>query len=94
MTVSLANCPAPRDQRAMTASDLQDHLVATLVRRCGGTQRGWRLALGRVRLYDVATHPHCNWAIDPTGDAREVAAIEALIDEVRLSHPLLAADAR
>ena len=75
----------------MTASELQDLLVATLVRRHGGTQRSWRLAVGRVRVYDAATHPHCNWAIDPSGSDREVAAIERLSDEVRLAHPLLVA---
>lgn len=76
----------------MTASELQDLLVATLVRRHGGTRRGWRLVVGRVRLYDPATHPHCDWAIDPSGGAHEIAAVERLIDDVRLTHPLLVAD--
>ena len=76
----------------MTASELQDLLVAALVRRTAGSQRSWRLAVGRVRLYDPATHPHCNWAIDPSGSAGQVETIERLIDEVRLAHPRLVAD--
>src|SRR3546814_19389837 len=47
----------------MTASELQDLLVATLVRKAGGTRRRWRIAVGPVRLHDLATHPHCNWSI-------------------------------
>lgn len=76
----------------MTPSDLQDLLVATLVRRHGGSARSWRLAVGQVRRYDVAIHPHCNWAIDPSGSDRMVAAIERLADEMRLTRPLVIAE--
>ena len=61
------------------------------MRRHGGTARRWRLAIGRIRVHDAATHPHCNWSVDPSGEAAEVDAIEPLLDAVRLSYPLVAA---
>ena len=73
----------------MTASELQELLVSTLLRQVGGTRRQWRMAVGPVRLHDLATHPHCNWSVAPSGGAREVAAIERLLDDVRLSHPFI-----
>src|SRR3546814_3015875 len=73
----------------MTASELQDLLVATLVRKAGGTRRRWRIAVGPVRLHDLATHPHCNWSIAPSGGVREVAEIEQLLDSLRLAHPIV-----
>nr|WP_294261988.1 hypothetical protein [uncultured Sphingomonas sp.] len=76
----------------MTASEVQDLLVSTLTRRSGGSLRRWRLVIGPVRLHDGATHSHCNWSVDPSGGAREVAAVEQLLDEVRLTHPIIAAD--
>src|SRR3546814_5362700 len=77
----------PSGQRnGMTASELQDLLVATLVRKAGGTRRRWRIAVGPVRLHDLATHPHCNWSIAPSGGVREVAEIEQLLDSLRLAH--------
>lgn len=75
----------------MTASDLQDLLVRTLTRTAGGTQRRWRLVVGSVRLHDAATHAHCNWSVDPTGTAREVAEVESLLDRVRLEHAIVSA---
>jgi hypothetical protein len=74
----------------MTASELQHLLVSTLVRRIGGTQRQWRLAIGPVRLHDRATHPHCNWSVSPSGSIAEIEAIEQLLDDVRLSHAIVA----
>jgi len=62
-----------------------------LVRRAGGTQRRWRLVIGQVRLHDVATHPHCNWSVTPTGSAREVDEVERLLDEVRTAYPIVRA---
>jgi hypothetical protein len=73
----------------MTASDLQDLLVATLARKLGGSPRRWRIAIGAVRLHDSATHPHCNWSVAPSGPNIVVAEIEALLDTVRLSHPIV-----
>ena len=73
----------------MTASELQDMLVSALARRCGGTQRRWRLALGPVRTLSIDTHPHCNWSVRPDGSAHEIAVIEKLLDQVRLSHPIV-----
>jgi hypothetical protein len=66
------------------ASDLQDRIVATLVRDVGGTKRRWRLAVGAVKVHDPATHPHCNWSLDPAGTRDENAAIERLLDDLRL----------
>ena len=76
----------------MTPSELRDLLVGTLARRSGGSARRWRLVVGPVRLYDAATHPHCNWAFDPSGDPREIGAVEDLLDEMRLAHPIVRGD--
>lgn len=73
----------------MTSADLIDRFLAALVREVGGTRRRWRLVLGVVRLHDVATHPHCNWSIAPTGGIEEVAEVERVADELRLRHPLV-----
>lgn len=76
----------------MTASELQDMLVATLARRSGGTQRHWRLAVGPVRMLPADLYPHCNWTVRPEGSGQDIAAIESLLDHVRLSHPIVRAD--
>jgi len=75
----------------MTVTQLQDLLVATLARTAGGNQRRWRMAVGPVRLYPIETHPHCNWSIAPSGNSREVAQIERLLDTIRISHPIVGA---
>ena len=72
----------------MTPAKLTDLLVTRLLRH-GGTGQRWRRLLGPVRLYDLATHPHCNWAINPSGSHSEVALIERLLDEIRISHPIV-----
>lgn len=73
----------------MTATDLHEIFIATLLRRAGGTRRHWRLALGEVRVYPVETHPHCNWAVTPHGTLRDMTEIERLADDLRLRHPLI-----
>lgn len=73
----------------MTASQILDILIAALMRRAGGTKRGWRLAIGAVRVYDPATHPHCNWSVSPSGSANQNAAIETVLDDLRLSYPIV-----
>ena len=75
----------------MKASELQDFLVTTLVRKAGGTRRQWRMAIGPVRVRDRETHPHCNWSVSPSGSVGEISAIERLLDDVRLSHPFVTA---
>ena len=75
----------------MTASDLQDLLVRSLVRTAGGTQRRWRIVVGPVRLHAIATHPHCNWSVEPSGAWREVAEVEQLVDQVKLDHAIVSA---
>jgi hypothetical protein len=76
----------------MTPSQLTDLLVARLVRDRGGSGQRWRKLMGRVQLYDLKTHRHCNWAISPTGSNAEIAAIERLLDDIRTSHPIVLDD--
>jgi hypothetical protein len=73
----------------MTASDLRDLFVITLTRRFGGNRRRWRLVIGDVKLYSRDTHPHCNWAVNPSGGAREVEAVEQVADDLRDQHPIV-----
>ena len=75
----------------MTADKIIDLLVARLVRDHGRSKHHWRKAIGSVRLYSRATHPHCNWTITPTGSHQEIAAIETLLDDLRMRHPVLTA---
>lgn len=76
---------------AMTADQMADLIVTRLVRDHGGAKHEWRKRIGAIRLYSLATHAHCNWAVDPTGTPREVEAVEALLDELRIRYPLLRA---
>ena len=73
----------------MTANDMIDLLVARLMRDHGKSKHHWRKAIGPIRLYSAATHPHCNWVATPTGMGRDVALIESLLADVRLAHPML-----
>jgi hypothetical protein len=75
----------------MHVSQLQALLIQRLIRNDGGSQRAWRIAIGPIRLHDPATHPHCNWSVAPSGNIRQNAAIERLLDSVRLDHPIIAA---
>ena len=75
----------------MTASDLEQLLIARLVRERGGTSQTWRRALGKVIVRDPETHPHCNWDVAPSGTDAQRAAIERLLDDVRLEHSIVAA---
>ena len=77
--------------RAMTADDLRDLFTAMLVRQVGGERRRWRVAVGQVRVHSLATHPHCNWSLAPSGTAREIAEIERLSDDLRMLHPIVEA---
>ena len=73
----------------MTSSDLLDLFVRTLQRNAGGSLHRWRMIVGEVRIYDRATHPHCNWSIWPHGTARENAAVESLADRLRGTHSIV-----
>lgn len=75
----------------MTADALIDRFLARLLRERGGTRRRWRNVIGPVRVYDAATHAHCNWSIAPTGSVSDIAAVEAVSDTLRLEHPIIAA---
>lgn len=76
----------------MTPSQLADHLAARLVPGSGGSGQRRRKLLGRVQLDDLKTHSHCNWAISPTGSNAEIAAIERLLDDIRIAHPIVQDD--
>jgi hypothetical protein len=73
----------------MTAADLRDLFLTTLARRFGGNRRRWRMVIGEVKIYSRATHPHCNWAITPSGSAGENSAVEAVADDLRSAHPIV-----
>ncbi len=76
----------------MTATDLEQLLIARLVREEGGTSQTWQRALGKVIVRDAATHPHCNWDVRLNGTDAQRATIEQLLDDVRLEHSIVAAD--
>ncbi len=73
----------------MTSIELQDLIVRRLIRLRGGSARRWRSVIGPVRVYDLATHAHCNWSVSPSGEPREVLQVESLLDTVRLDHPMI-----
>lgn len=75
----------------MTADKLTDLLVARLLRDHGKSKHHWRKAIGPLRLYSPATHPHCNWNATPTGSVQDITLIESLLDDLRMAHPLLTA---
>ena len=74
----------------MNRAELLDLFVKALLRQIGGDRRRWRAVIGEIRIYSIATHPHCNWAITPMGGAGENAAIERLADRFRGEHPIVA----
>ena len=76
----------------MTASDLEHLLIARLVRERGSTSQAWRRALGKVIVRDPKTHSHCNWELRPSGTDAQRAAIEELLDEVRLRYSIVGPD--
>ncbi|MBB5716753.1 hypothetical protein [Sphingomonas aerophila] len=76
----------------MTASELQDLLISSMIKRVGGTRRRWRIVIGPVKVYDRSTHPHCNWSVSPSGDSRETSAVEDFLDEFRTRHSIVARD--
>jgi len=73
----------------MTALDLEELLIARLIRERGGTSQAWQWALGKVIVRDTNTYPHCNWDVRPSGTDMQRGAIERLLDDVRLEHPIL-----
>ncbi len=76
----------------MTASDLEQLIVARLIRERGGTSQTWQRALGKVIVRDPETHAHCNWDVILTGNDAQRAAIEQLLDDVRIEYSIVAAD--
>jgi hypothetical protein len=73
----------------MTAYDVRELLVRTIVRKHGGQLMRWRTVIGEIRVYPLSTHPHCNWRVDPSGTVREVEVVERIIDAVSAQHPLV-----
>jgi hypothetical protein len=76
----------------MTQCQLIDLLIARLIRDHGGSRQLWRRLVGPVRLYSEQTHSHCNWALSPSGNPAQIRAIEQLLDDIRLTHPIILAD--
>lgn len=76
----------------MTASDLEQLLIARLIREKGGTSQTWQQALGKVIVCETKTHAHCNWDVRLSGTDAQRDAIERLLDDVRLEHSIVAAD--
>ncbi|HEX8484069.1 hypothetical protein [Sphingomonas sp.] len=75
----------------MTRGDLEQLIVTQLVRDHGGTRQRWRRAVGTVKLYPVATHPHCNWDVRSSGTRSEIDAVEKMVDSLRARHAIVAA---
>jgi hypothetical protein len=73
----------------VTAHDVRELIAKAIVRDQGGSLMRWRSVLGRVRIYPLDTHPHCNWRIDPAGTIAEVEAAERAIDVVSARHPIV-----
>ena len=73
----------------MTAYDVRELLIRTIVRKHGGPLMRWRTVVGEIRVYPLSTHPHCNWRADPSGSVREVEAAERIIDQVSAQHPIV-----
>ncbi|WP_116090738.1 hypothetical protein [Sphingomonas crusticola] len=83
----LARGTAARNLQAMHASQIQSLILARLVRSSGGTRQHWRRAIGEIRVYSMKTHPHCNWDVYAAGNAADVKAVNAAVDEIRMDHP-------
>jgi hypothetical protein len=45
-----------------------------------------------VRVYSLATHPHCNWDLRSSGTAIELRAIEHVLDWARATYPHVLGD--
>lgn len=73
----------------MTADALRDLFLTVLTRRFGGSRRRWRIVIGEVRVYSRESHPHCNWAVTPSGSAGENETVEGVADELRAAHPIV-----
>lgn len=73
----------------MTSADLTERFVKALLRDVGGSQRRWLAVMDKMKVYGEDTHTHCNWAIDPMGDADENAAVERIADHLRGEHPIV-----
>lgn len=72
----------------MTELDLRDLFLTTLAKRFGGQRGRWMMVMGQMKLYPRATHPHCNWAVNPSGTVSENEAVEQVADELRALHPI------
>jgi len=73
----------------MDSTELHTLIIEELRKAHGGGTVRWRNALGEIKLYPLSTHAHCNWDVRPAGRPAEVAAVEAVVDRIRLSHPVV-----
>lgn len=76
----------------MTASDLEHLLITRLIRERGGKAQTCQRSLGKIIVHDTKTHAHCNWDVRLDGTDAQRAAIERLLDDVRLEYSIVAAD--
>lgn len=70
-----------------TPARLADLLVELLTGAAGGTEAGWRDAIGSVEKLPTWANVRSNWAVHPTGTAEEIDAIEKTVEVVRGAHP-------
>lgn len=73
----------------MKTTELRDLIIRQAARDNGGGMVRWRKTLGELRVYPRTTHAHCNWDARPVGPPGDVAAIETIVDRVRLQHPFV-----
>jgi hypothetical protein len=71
----------------MHSSQIQNLILAQLVRSVGGTRQHWRRAIGQLRVHSINTHPHCNWDVYASGRPADVHAINQVVDQLRTTHP-------
>lgn len=76
----------------MTGSDLQQLIVTKLVQTRGGTRQRWRRAVGEVRVYSLATHPHCNWDVRASGSPSDIDAVDEVVDALCERHAHVSPD--
>lgn len=71
----------------MHSGQIQNLILAQLVRSVGGTRQHWRRVMGQLRVHSIKTHPHCNWDVYASGSPAEVHAINKVVDQLRTMHP-------
>uniref|UniRef100_UPI0035C9F4E4 hypothetical protein n=1 Tax=uncultured Sphingomonas sp. TaxID=158754 RepID=UPI0035C9F4E4 len=73
-----------------TAAELRDTLAHILAGAAGGTEEEWRAAIGEIEKLPTWANIRSNWAVHPTGSAKQLAAIEKAVEVVRAAQPYVA----